>query len=239
MAKAITLLEFASSKTLTRLLVKERAKCRKRNRGDKKKHLDKECDIDNLPMRKMLSRMMPPRHTWVRPSKRDRLPNGAADTSKNTEKALLLTIDRDRKLSNSKGQSFAYLQELDAFIARIRKLLATGEIKFDSPQLMPVPKNDKIAVGGVTNVTCRPIVVYKRLEDKIILALVSRYLTSTYTSSRLSLPWLSNIDYDAWEKEDPDSFLALSCAEFNAFNAIDIMEDMIGTKIYYMNLREE
>lgn len=178
MAKAITLLEFASSKTLTRLLVKERAKCRKRNRGDKKKHLDKECDIDNLPMRKMLSRMMPPRHTWVRPSKRDRLPNGAADTSKNTEKALLLTIDHDRKLSNSNGQSFAYLQELDAFIARIRKLLATGEIKLDSPQLMPVPKNDKIAVGGVTNVTCRPIVVYKRLEDKIILALVSRYLTS-------------------------------------------------------------
>ena len=47
------------------------------------------------------------------------------------------------------------------------------------------------------------------------------------------------IDYDAWEKEDPDSFLALSCAEFNAFNAIDIMEDMIDTKIYYMNLREE
>ena len=41
------------------------------------------------------------------------------------------------------------------------------------------------------------------------------------------------------EKEDPDSFLALSCAEFNAFNAIDIMEDMIDTKIYYMNLREE
>lgn len=47
------------------------------------------------------------------------------------------------------------------------------------------------------------------------------------------------IDYDAWEKEDPDSFLALSCAEFNALNAIDIMKDMIDTKIYYMNLREE
>ena len=48
----------------------------------------------------------------------------------------------------------------------------------------------------------------------------------------------SYIDYDAWEKEDPDGFLALSCADFNAFSAIDIMKDMIDVKIYYMNLRE-
>ena len=178
MANAITLQEYATEKKLTVLLVKERAKCRKHNRSDKKNRLDQNCDINTMSRRKMLSRMMPPRHTWVRPSKRKRLPNGAADTSKNTEKALLLTIKRDRELCETTGHQFAYLQELDKFILRIKKRLGEVHLQFEHPLLVPILKDKKTGDDGVTNVTCRPLVVYTQLEDKIIIAITSRYLTS-------------------------------------------------------------
>lgn len=43
------------------------------------------------------------------------------------------------------------------------------------------------------------------------------------------------IDYDAWEKEDIESFCKYAFADFNGFNALDMMQDMIDAKIYYMN----
>ena len=170
-----TLLDFASQEMLTNLLVKERAKCRRRNRSDKKKHLDRECDINELSTRKMLSRMMPPRRMWVRPAKRIRLKNKAVDTSKNAEKALLLTIDRDRK--NQSNHPRVYLDELDAFINHIRTRLSNGNLELEPPKLMPILKSQQALPDGTFEVTCRPLSVYSRLEDKIILSLASRYLT--------------------------------------------------------------
>lgn len=169
------LLEFATQEMLTSLLVKERAKCRRRNRNDEKKRLDRECGIDELPTRKMLSRIMPPRHKWVRPGKRVKLKNGAVDTSKNAEKALLLTIDRDRK--NRDTNPRIYLDELDAFINRIISRLNDDNLKLESPQLMPILKSQQALSDGTLKVTCRPLSIYNRLEDKIILSLTSRYLT--------------------------------------------------------------
>ena len=171
-----TLIEYASDKMLTLLLIKERAKCRRRNRSETHHRLDKECDIDELTTRKMLSRMMPPRYTWVRPSKRLKLPNGAVDTSKNAEKALLLTIKRDVKLWK-KGEYFGYLDELYAFIDRIRERLEDGNLRLESPRLMPIFKDAEKQEDGTLKVTCRPLSVYSKLEDKVILALTSRYLT--------------------------------------------------------------
>ena len=171
-----TLIEFASDKMLTQLLVKERAKCRRRNRSDKHHCLDKNCELDELPNRKMLSRMMPPRYTWVRPSKRMTLPNGAVDTSKNAEKALLLTIKRDVELWH-KGVTFGYLEELYNFFDRIRKRLSDEYLRLESPCLMPILKDKEKQKDGTWKVTCRPLSVYSNLEDKIILALTSRYLT--------------------------------------------------------------
>ena len=173
----ITLLEFATDNRLAILLIKERAKCRRRNRDAKKPHiLDRECDIDDLSSRKMLSRLMPPRRQWVTPSKRAKLRNGATDTSKNAEKALLLTISRDRRL-REKGASFPYLDEMDAFFSRIRKRLSSDDLQLEKPRLMPILKDTKEMGGGVLLVTCRPLCAYSRLEDKIILSLTSRYLT--------------------------------------------------------------
>ena len=152
-----TLLDFATQNVLTNLLVKERSKCRRRNRNDEKKHLDRECDINVLSTRKILSRIMPPRRMWVRPAKRVKLDNGAVDTSKNAEKALLLTIDRDRK--NRSANPRIYLDELDAFIEHIRAQLTGDNLKLGSPQLMPILKSKRVLPDKTLEVTCRPLSV--------------------------------------------------------------------------------
>ena len=120
--------------------------------------------------------MMPPRKSWVRPSKRVKLPNGAVDTSKNAEKALLLTIERDRRryLDDARPD---YLKELDAFIAEIRGKLEADGLTLDPPRLMPILKSVKKMEDGRMEVTCRPLSTYSRLEDKVILSVTSRYLT--------------------------------------------------------------
>ena len=174
-----TIIEFASDQMLTQLLVKERAKCLRRNRSDKYHHLDKDCKLDELSTRKMLSRMMPPRYTWVRPpsSKRKKLPNSALSNRKNAEKALLLTIKRDEKERKNNGKTFGYLDELHAFFDLIRKRLSDEQLQLTPPQLMPVFKDKEKLDDGTWKVTCRPLAVYTKLDDKIILALTNRYLS--------------------------------------------------------------
>ena len=49
----------------------------------------------------------------------------------------------------------------------------------------------------------------------------------------------SYIDYDAWEAEDSEGCWTFGTADFNIFNAIDMMEDDIDAKIYYLNQKEE
>ena len=174
-----TLIEFASDQMLTQLLVKERAKCLRRNRSDKYHHLDKDCELEKMSTRKMLSRMMPPRHKWVRPpsSKRKKLASSALSSRKNAEKALLLTIKRDEKERKDNGKVFGYLDELHAYFNRIRKRLSEGQLQLESPQLIPIFKDKEKLDDGTWKVTCRPLSVYSKLDDKIILALTSRYLT--------------------------------------------------------------
>ena len=171
-----TLLDFATDKILIHLLVKERAKCRRRNRSETHHSLDKELDFSELTTRKKLSRLMPPRYSWVRPSKRGKLANGALDTSKNAEKALLLTISRDQKLQKQ-GKTFDYLDEQQSFFSVIRSRLLADTLTFESPRLLPILKDTEQQADGTLRVTCRPLSVYTQLEDKIILALTSRYLT--------------------------------------------------------------
>lgn len=171
-----TLIEFASDKLLTQLLVKERAKCLRRNRSDQHHHLDKDCELQELSIRKQLCRLMPPRYTWVRPSKRKTLTNGAIGIRKNAEKSLLLTIKRDTVLWQQ-GKTYSYLEELHAYFKYIRECLTNEALRLKSPRLMPILKDTKKLEDGTLKVTCRPLSVYSKLEDKIILALTSRYLT--------------------------------------------------------------
>ena len=167
-----TLLDFATDEMLFILLAKERAKYRKRNSTAKNHKLDKDCDINGLTNRKKLSRMMPPRSKWVRPKKRKDLGKGALALRKVTEKSLLLTYKRDIDLH----LEFDYQKEFQAFASKIRARIQSADFRFKSPVLKPIFK-DKEEVNGKTIVNCRPLTVYEDLEDKIILALTSRYLT--------------------------------------------------------------
>ena len=47
------------------------------------------------------------------------------------------------------------------------------------------------------------------------------------------------IDYDAWEEADEDSMFTYGMADFNGFNALDMMQYDIDLKIAYMNQRGE
>ena len=171
-----TLLEFADEKMLTRLLVKERAKCRKKNRDSKDHGLDKECALDDLKLAQQLSRMMPPRHTWVKPRRRKKLANGVSDRSRNAARALWLTIERDRKRRRKEGVEPDYLRELDGYVDRIRRRLTDGNLSLTAPRLIPILK-DVTETKTEVNVMCRPLSTYRELEDKIVLAVTSRYLT--------------------------------------------------------------
>ena len=179
-----TLLEFATSshgtvpwRELTKLLVKERAKCLRRNKNETHHTLDKQCELETMTNRKMLSRMMPPRYTWLRPNSRIRkdLREKTASARRLAEKALYMTIVRDRNRPTSTHTG--YLRELDTFCRRIVRRLELGDLSFQSPELTPLLKDKEPQPDGTLAVTCRPLSVYTRLEDKIILALVSRYLT--------------------------------------------------------------
>ena len=162
-----TLLEFATDKTLTRLLVKERVKQRGRNRTDKHHTLKKDCDLDDLvSSRKKLSRLMPPRYDWVRPSERIKKPKDTFEKRKNAVKALMYTIARDKNLQRQ-GQSFAYLDEQQAFFARIRSLLSSDALTFQSPQLLPILKDkDKQGCSDM------PYIVIRILEIILIEVLI-------------------------------------------------------------------
>ena len=150
-----TLIEFTSDQMLTQLLVKERAKCLRRNKSDKYHCLKKDCKLDEMSTRKMLSRMMPPRRTWVRPSlsKRKKLASSALSSRKNAEKALMLTIKRDEKERKDNGKTFGYLDELHAYFDRIRKRLSEGQLQLESPQLIPIFKDKEKLDDGTWKVT--------------------------------------------------------------------------------------
>lgn len=48
----------------------------------------------------------------------------------------------------------------------------------------------------------------------------------------------NDIDYDAWEESDPDSFMKYALADFNGFNALDMMEYEIDVKICHINSKK-
>lgn len=171
-----TLLEFATDKVLIRLLAKERAKQIKYNKSDKHHILNRSDDFEKLITRKKLSRLMPPRYDWVHPQKRIKKPISTPDKRKNMVKALLHTIARD-KCRQTKGDHFAYLDELQTYLNHIRELISSPELSFQRPNLFPIYKDHEQLADSTYLVTCRPLAVYSQLDDKIILALTSQYLT--------------------------------------------------------------
>ena len=66
---------------------------------------------------------------------------------------------------------------MDRFMEHIRHRLSSDHLRFQTPIFIPILKDTKPLSDNRLEVTCRPLSVYTNLEDKIILALTSRYLT--------------------------------------------------------------
>ena len=195
-----TLLEFATDRNLFILLAKERAKYLKRNDNANTHKLDKSKDIfellDDKQNRILLSRLMPPRYKWVRPKKRKVKSNNFLAARKLAEKSLLLSYRRDLELNID----YPYLREFKAFVTHIRERLLSSDLSFESPQLVPILKDKDDGV-----ITCRPLSVYTNLEDKIILALTSLYLTKCID------PYLhpNILSYRKARRQDKDTYRPL------------------------------
>lgn len=180
--RIVTLIEFASEKTIARLLIKERIKYRRRNFNETDNHaLNRDCDLYDLKINKQLSRLTPPRHHWKWTKKREKR-NGVSDSRKNAKMAMMHTYKHDVVKEKKESAHFAYLDEMRAFRKRIIDRLSDDNLSFHQPELMIQYKDKKLRDDGTFIVTGRPLSVYKNLEDKIILALTNSYLTYFFDS---------------------------------------------------------
>ena len=173
------------------LLVKERVKCCKKNRKQNDKcrnhddkshpkpfnysdHLDE--STDEMSIRIGIDYLMPPRGSWMRPSKKIRK-DPDYDAKAILIQSLTSTLKRDRKLyeRDNYPQRLCYLQRLDEYINKIRERLRGNELHFHAPDIEYIQKkkDDEKKV-----VEFRPIAIYNNLDDKIILAIVSKYLAN-------------------------------------------------------------
>ena len=193
-----TIYDFAKPKTIEALLIKERLKMCKRNRKHNEKCRNKNVenppkhfnfsDHLNEPTHSMSVRIginfiMPPRGSWARPNKNHR-EKAENDWQEQMTQSLKSTLKRDRRILNSidkdsKGlpilegryKRLNYLVRLDDYIEKIRNIFRGNKLKFSKPDIVYIlkKKTDKYW-------EYRPLAIFNHLDDKIILAIVSRYL---------------------------------------------------------------
>lgn len=179
-----TFAEFAEKKIIY-VLCKERAKCCRRNKSQHDFSLPED-DIDIAIPRKFLSCIMPPRSTWMQPrprmrAKRFTQKDGRLDLKRMHRYAIQKTIDRDRKLQQ-KGKQFPYLEHLDRFLESFLQPIRSNNLSFDTPQLYPLHKSTKAAEDGHRIIVFRPLSIYAKLNDKLIIALASMYLARYFNA---------------------------------------------------------
>ena len=197
-----TLYDFATPEKIQALLVKERVKCCKKNRkqndrcrnhNDKSRpkpfnyynHLNE--STDEMSIRIGIDFLMPPRGSWMRPSKRIRkdpdydakaiLIHSLTSTLKRDKKLYgkLLRDDCGKPIFDENTQRLCYMQRLNEYINKIRERLRGDKLKFNAPEIEYLQKK-KDDMNEV--VEFRPIAIYGILDDKIILAIVSKYLAN-------------------------------------------------------------
>lgn len=205
-----TLLEFATDKLILSLLIKERVKCSGKYKRRVKKwaqtgkkaqsNIIPQTELDTeLPKLDFLTSIFPSRNSWVRPSKRKvfQRPDGTQELRKQNAQALKSTIKRDRRTQDTLNsisqkrvlspveskllEKLKYLERLDQYVKSIRdEIGGSGTLSFSTPLLRALYKNEKRTDDGTVVVTYRPLSMYVELHDKIILAIVSKYLTSMF-----------------------------------------------------------
>lgn len=174
----LSFVEYASEKRILELLVKERVKVALKGKLDS---LSPVAIARNAGQEKTLTvteqifMLMPPRDSWYRPQKRDRMQdNGERKSNKQVlTRSIALTIKKHRK----SGAGFPYLQRLDDFIAQLREdIIGDAPLEFSSIKI--VGKKKKVDSDKVT--ILRPICVFDSLREKLLIALASKYLSDVF-----------------------------------------------------------
>lgn len=169
-----TFQEFVTPDMVTFLLARERAKCVAHNRSAKARG-----GASSLDLTAVLDTMLPPHAVWVRPDKRSRAKH---DKRWQNTHGITKAIEKARKAAPGNEKDAAYLKNLDEFITRIQNRAADPNVTLEAPSTIPMFKKEKIS-GKSVKVIYRPISVYSNLEDKILIALASRYLMGIFNSS--------------------------------------------------------
>lgn len=171
--------EFASDKQIINLLVKERVKIALKNKYSNISPttiIDKYESGEELSISEQIFTMMPPRDSWVRPRRRERLVKDSTE-SKNKKQTLthsiILTIKHNRK---EQGK-YPYLDRLDAFIEEIqRDINSDKELSFSSLRIFGKPK--KRDQDGT--IILRPLCAFCSLREKVLIALANSYLSQLF-----------------------------------------------------------
>lgn len=172
---------FINHDAVLRLLI--RLRCKEAEKRQKRIVVDSMAVSDGRkwqvsPGKQELYAMFPPRRKWVHSSyqKRERiLPNGEHDRMTQTEKNernLLITV---RKEADNKGVHPQWYILLEERISHIVQAAFTGKRLFSIPQVTVIEKKRK---GDV--IECRPICTFKSLDERLIVSLYNKVLTSLF-----------------------------------------------------------
>ncbi len=170
--------EYASKKRILELLIKERVKVALKGNL---KSLSPAVIAKNAEQEKKMTvaeqifMLMPPRDSWCRPQKKDRIQiDGERKSGKQVlTRSIAQTIKKHRKTYDD----FPYLQRLDLFIANLRKDI-TGDAPLEFNSIKIVGKKKKVDSDNVT--ILRPICVFESLREKLLIALASKYLSEAF-----------------------------------------------------------
>ena len=173
----LSFVEYASPQRILELLIKERVKIAikgKMQNVSPSIAIKKDEQNASLTIAEQIFLIMPPRDSWCRPHKRERL----LDNEKRSNKQILtrsiaLTIKKHRKTP----ESHQYLKKLDAFIASMRNDIVSKEpLEFNSIRIFG--KKKKVDSDGVT--ILRPLCIFESLREKLLISLASKYLSEVF-----------------------------------------------------------
>ena len=120
-----------------------------------------------------VAQYLPPRREWARPPK----------ALRHSSHRPSVDISHDAIYRKVQGVYYAgrileheWGRKLSDFVKRVQDRVATGDFKFERPELMLRTK----AVGEGCQPKYRCISAYRNLEDRVILSLANKYLTAKF-----------------------------------------------------------
>ena len=171
--------EYASERRILELIIKERVKIALKGKLQNVSPvvtIKKDEQNKKMTIAEQVFMLMPPRDTWSRPRRRERLQDDSGEprsTKQILTRSLALTIGKHRKEQELRP----YLQRLDNFIASLREEIADdNKLIFESIKI--VGKKKKVDTDKT--IIMRPLCIFDSLREKLLIALASKYLSEVF-----------------------------------------------------------